>query len=176
MRTGSKLATALTTGLALVGMVGFTGPAHAATTGSTDVTFAITGGALAITVPASTVVLSAVNTGSLTAGGQLGPVTVADTRGLLVNAWTTTVTTTAFVTGTSTPNETVAAPMVAYSSGAATAHTGLGAFVPGTIVAPPTHTGFAGNSSTTWNPTLTFTLASSQVAGTYSGTIGHSVA
>lgn len=176
MRTGSKLATALTTGLALLGMAGFAGPAHAATTGSTDVTFAITGGALAITVPASTVTLSSVSAGSLTAGGQLGAVTVADTRGLLVNAWTTTVSTTSFTTGTATTYETVTAGNVAYSSGASTAHTGLGAFVPGTILVPPTHTGFAGNSSTTWNPTLTFTLSASQVAGTYSGTIGHSVA
>jgi hypothetical protein len=70
-----------------------------------------------------------------------------------------------------------------YSSGATTGHSGLGAFVPGSsttgLAAPGTagsYTGDAGNSSTTWNPTLTFTLASSQVAGTYSGTITHSVA
>jgi hypothetical protein len=103
-------------------------------------------------------------------------VTVSDTRGLLLNSWTTTVATTAFVTGTSTPNETVAAPMVAYSSGASTAHTGAGVFVPGTIAAPPNHTAVGGNSSTTWNPTLTFTLLSSQVAGIYTGIITHSVA
>lgn len=176
MNARSKIATALTTGFALLGLAGLAAPAQAALTGSTDVTFAITGGSLAITVPASTVALASVSTGSLTAGGQLGAVTVADTRGALVNAWTTTVSTTAFVTGTSSPNETVPAAMVAYSSGAATAHTGLGAFVPGTILTPPTHTGAAGNSSSTWNPTLAFTLASSQVAGTYSGTITHSVA
>jgi hypothetical protein len=172
MTTTSKLASAaLAIGL-VVG--GFAGTAQA-DVGTTTATFAILGGNLAITVPASPVALASVSTGSLTASGQLGAVTVADTRGALLNNWTTTVTTTAFVTGTSTPNETVAAPMVAYSSGPATAHSGLGAFVPGTMTTPPSHTALVGNSSTTWNPTVTFTLASSQVAGTYTGIITHSV-
>ena len=136
MRTRSKLATiALTTGLALAG---FAGVAHAEVT---TATFTITGGALSITVPTSPVALATVNTGALTAAGLLGPVTVTDTRGLLVNIWTATVSSSAFVTGTSTPNETVAEPLVVYTSGAATAHTGLGAFVPGTKAAPPNHTG-----------------------------------
>jgi hypothetical protein len=127
-------------------------------------------------VPTTTVALATVATGSLSASGQLGPVTVDDTRGALVNSWTTTVTSSAFVTGTSTPAETVTEPNVAYATGASTAHSGLGVFVPGTKTVPPTYTGAAGNSSTTWNPTLTFTLASSQVAGTYSGTVTHALA
>jgi hypothetical protein len=183
MRTGSKLTTlALTTGLALGSFVGVAGSAHAATSGSTITTFTLSAGALAITVPASTVALATgtVNTGAATAAGLLGPVTVADGRGLLVNSWTTTVSSTTFVTGTSTTNETVAVANIAYASGASTAHTGLGLFVP-TLVptalgADASYTGAAGNSSTTWDPTLTFTLLSSQVAGTYTGTVTHSVA
>jgi hypothetical protein len=93
-----------------------------------------------------------------------------------VNSWSTAISSSAFVTGTSTPDETVAEPMVAYASGTSTAHTGLGAFVPGTKAAPPNYVGLAGNSSTTWNPTVTFTLASSQVAGLYTGTITQSLA
>lgn len=184
MRTRSKLFTiALATGLALAG---FAGPAQAALTGSTIATFTITAGALAITVPASTVALATgtVNTGAATAAAQLGGVTVADTRGALLNSWTTTVSSTTFVLPGATPtaNEIVAVNQIAYSAGASTAHTGLGAFVPGTLAnggvpgTAGTHTAFAGNSSTTWNPTLTFTLLSSQVAGTYTGTITHSVA
>lgn len=187
MRTRSKLATiALTTGLALAGFTGIAGPAQADVTGDTIATFTITGGVLAITVPASTVALATgtVNAGEATATGQLGAVTVADGRGALLNSWTTTVSSTAFITGTApdTANETVAVANIAYSSGAATAHTGLGAFVPGVLAngsvpgTAGTHTGFAGNSSSTWNPTLVFTLLSSQVAGTYSGTITHAVA
>jgi hypothetical protein len=175
---------ALTSGLAVAGFAGVAGPAQAANSGSTITTFAITGGALNITVPASTVALNTgtVNAGAATAAGQLGSVTVADTRGALVNSWTTTVSSTTFVTGGASADETVAVANIAYSSGAATAHTGLGAFVPGILVngtVPGTggsHTGLAGNTSTTWNPTLTFTLLSSQVAGTYTGTITHSVA
>lgn len=171
MRVRSTITTiALATGLAVAGIAG---PAQAEVTAAT---FTITGGALAITVPTTTVALATVATGTLTAAGQLGPVTVTDTRGILVNLWTTTVTSSAFVTGTSTPNETVTEPNVAYSTGASTAHTGLGVFVPGTKTVPPTYTGAAGNSSTTWNPTVTFTLASSQVVGIYSGTITHSLA
>ena len=99
-----------------------------------------------------------------------------------MNSWTATVSSTAFTTGTATSNETVAVNQIAYSSGPFTAHSGLGVFVPGVLVAgtlPGTagsHTGAAGNSSTAWNPTLTFTLLSSQVAGTYTGTVTHSVA
>lgn len=170
-------------GLAVAGLAG---PAQAVTTDNTTATFTITAGELAITVPASTVALATgtVNTGAATAAGQLGPVTVSDTRGALLNNWTTTVSSTTFVLPGTTPtaDETVAVNKIAYSSGAATASSGLGAFVPGVLVngaLPGTagsHTALAGNSSSTWNPTLTFTLLSSQVAGTYTGTITHSVA
>ena len=185
MRTRSKLATlALSTGMALVGIAGAVVPAQAVTPGDTIATFTITAGALAVTVPASTVAINTgtVNAGAATASGQLGSVTVADTRGALLNNWTATVSSTTFVTGGASTAETVAVNQIAYSSGAATASSGLGAFVPGTLAngslpgTAGTHTAFAGNSSTTWNPTLTFTLLSSQVAGTYTGTVTHSVA
>jgi hypothetical protein len=182
MNIRSKITTVtLVTGFAAAGLIGVAGSAQAAS-GSTIATFSLTGGALAITVPASTVALNTgiVNAGAATAAGQLGPVTVSDTRGLLVNSWTTTVSSTSFVTGGSSANETVAVGNIDYTSGPSTAHTGLGVFVP-TLVptalgADATYLGAAGNSSTTWNPTLTFTLLSSQVAGTYTGTITHSVA
>jgi hypothetical protein len=180
MRIDSKLATiALTAGLAVAGIAI---PAQAATTGGTTTTFDITAGSLAITLPASAS-LAAVATGAATAGGALGAVTVADTRGAADNAWTTSVSATPFTSETAGVNGTVALADIDYSSGATTGHSGLGTFVPGSLtsgLATPgtagSYTGDAGNSSTTWNPTLTFTLASSQVAGTYSGTITHSVA
>jgi hypothetical protein len=185
MKTSSKFASlAATAALTIGGIAGLASPAQAANSGSTITTFAITGGALNITVPASTVALATgtVATGAATATGQLGSVTVADTRGALLNSWTTTVSSTTFVTGGSSADETVAVNQIAYSSGASTASSGLGVFVPGVLAngsLPGTagsHTALAGNSSTTWNPTLTFTLLSSQVAGTYTGTLTHSVA
>lgn len=183
MRMRSKLASiAITAGLVVGSLLGIAVPAQA-DSGPTTATFTITAGGLAITVPAAALV-STVNVGAATATGQLGSVTVADTRGALVNSWTTTVSSTTFVLPGASPtaNETVAVNKIAYSSGAFTTHSGLGVFVPGILAnnsLPGTagsYTGAAGNSSTTWNPTLTFTLLGSQVAGTYTGTITHSVA
>jgi hypothetical protein len=172
----SKLAAAAaTTAFGVAALMGLAGPAGAAPTGDTTATFTITGGALNITVPTSPVALATVATGAATASGQLGTVTVADTRGALLSSWTTTVTSTAFVTGTSTPNETVPAANVQHASGAATS-SGLGVFVPGVLGVGAHWTGAGGNNSSAWNPTLTFPLLASQVAGTYTGSITHSVA
>lgn len=180
----SKLATvAVTTSLTVGALLGVAGPAHAATTGDTTATFTITAGALNITVPASTVALATgtVNTGAATASGQLGSVAVTDTRGALVNSWTTTVSSTTFVAGVSA-EQTVAKSNIAYSSGASTSTSGLGSFVPGTLATMTAAgtgaawAGLSGNNTAAWNPTLTFTLLPSQVAGTYTGTITHSVA
>ncbi len=65
---------------------------------------------------------------------------------------------------------------IAYVSGARTG-TGTGTFVPGVLAngAGPTWAG-VGNNSGSWNPTLTLTLLGSQVAGTYTGTVTHSIA
>ena len=185
----STLTTKLTAGAAAGGLtlgalLGLAGPANAATSGSTITTFAITGGALNITVPASTVALATgtVNTGAATASGQLGSVAVADPRGALVNTWSTTVSSTTFVTGGASTNETVPLANIAYSSGGATSTSGLGTFVPGVLPTMTTAgvganwTGLAGNNTAAWNPTLAFTLSPSQVAGTYTGTVTHSVA
>lgn len=184
--TTKATAVAVGAGLALTGLVMVAGPASATGSGATTATFSIIGGTLGISVPA-TVALNTgtVNTGASSASGQLGAVTVTDTRGLLSNAWTAGVTTTTFTTGTSTTSETVAQSDIAYTSGPSTATSGLGTFVP-TVGAPATigatgitgasWTGLAGNDSATWDPTITFTFLSSQVAGTYTGTITHSVA
>lgn len=181
--TSKVAAAAVTVGLTGVTLVVAAGPAHALA-GDTIATFAITAGTLSISVPASTVALATgtVNTGAATAAGQLGTTTVTDNRGALLNTWTTTVTSTTFVSGAAGANETVALANIAYSSGLATTHTGLGTFVPGTLATMAiggtgaANTGAAGNSVTAWNPTLTFTLLPSQVAGTYTGTINHAVA
>jgi hypothetical protein len=69
--------------------------------------------------------------------------------------------------------------------GALTAQTGTGVFAPGLLTAltnistPQTaYTAVAevGATSVSWNPTITVTLPSSVVAGTYTGTITRSVA
>lgn len=183
---GKRLAVVLGAA-ALVAAIGSTAPAVAAPTGGATVTFALSAGALNITVPA-TADLGAGNAG-VAFSGQIGPVAVTDDRGLLLSTWTVSVTSTNFVTGGGTAPETIAATDISYWSGPATATTGLGVPVPGQltgILAAPLSTttpvtAFAklvgvGNNSTTWNPTLVVTPPAAAVAGTYTGTVTHSVA
>jgi len=158
----------------------------AADAATTTATFSITAGGLSISAPASTVALSGATaaTGASSVAGTLGSVTVADTRGNLVATWVTTFSSTTFTTGTATTNETVPLASISYASGTATASSGTGTFVPNVGTAMSAAAGSrvvswtvgVGNNSATWNPTLTFTLLPAQVAGTYTGTITHSVA
>jgi len=188
---GSKLrlaAVVLASAITTVGMGVFAPAANAANSGATTATFTISGGTLDITVPSSTVDLTptAVTAGSLTASGALGNTTVSDQRAALIATWTVTISSTDFMNTTTngtSANEKVANSKVGYSSGLATG-SGTGAFVPGVIpaatgvgtgTAGPTWAGVGVNTQT-WNPTMSFVLATSQVAGTYTGTITQSVA
>lgn len=174
-------------------MLALAAPAMAADTVTTFVIASGTG--LAISAPVGTdaapVNVANVAAGARTASGQLGPVKVTDTRANLVATWTATVSATDFVTGTTSANEasevtaarTVAKASIAYLSGAGTAEDGqVGVMTPtvtGLTLASPVTASLwagAGNNTVTWNPTLVFTLKPSQVAGTYQGTITHSVA
>jgi hypothetical protein len=122
-----------------------------------------------------------------TASGELGAVTVTDTRAALTATWTATVSATSFTTGGGTPAETIPASAVTYWSGPATATIGVGTFIPGQPNADDatsltesatafTLTEGTGNNSATWDPTLVVSVPSSGVAGTYTGTVTHSVA
>jgi hypothetical protein len=156
-------------------------PAAAAPTGDTIVTFEITAGTLDIVVPA-TADLGDVATGAASVSDQLGPVTVTDTRGALDAGWVATVSSTSFTTGAETAAETIPASAVTYAPGAVTASTGTVTLTPGAtddLAAPlvaMTATAIVGNNSATWNPTITIALPAAAVAGTYTGTITHSVA
>ncbi|MBV8305588.1 MAG: hypothetical protein JOZ04_15355 [Acidimicrobiia bacterium] len=191
MRPRFRIAAALGTAALVTSSLGLLAPAaHAATTGNTATTFTLSGGALSISVPATAnLTPSAVATGTPTLSGALGSTNVTDARGNLTATWTVTVTSTNFTTGGASANETVPKANVSYSSGAATATTGTGAFTPGTVASlngtlPATQIGgtWAGvsNNSATWNPTIGVTLLNSNnttaVAGTYTGTITQSVA
>nr|WP_062341011.1 hypothetical protein [Herbidospora sakaeratensis] len=141
---------------------------------------------LAITAPASRALGSTTIGGQLSA--QLGAVTVTDDRNLLVQvSYTATVSTTNFTTTVGGNTSTISKPNISYWSGPATSTSGVGVFTPGQLTAANavaltgTHTAFAvtlavGNTSLAWNPTVIVRVPSSAVAGTYSGTITHSVA
>lgn len=141
---------------------------------------------LAITAPTSRALGSTTIGGQLSA--QLGAVTVTDDRGLLIQlSYTATVSTTNFTTTVGGNTFTISRPNISYWSGPATATSGIGVFTPGQLTAANaiamtgTHTAFAvtlatGNTSAAWNPTVIVRVPSSAVAGSYSGTITHSVA
>ncbi|MCW2615925.1 MAG: hypothetical protein JWN08_2919 [Frankiales bacterium] len=169
-----------TAALGLVG--GLTLPAGAA---DTTTTFTLTAGALGVSAPVSK------NLGSGSAGApvsaSLGDVTVSDARGTLLGSWTATAVSSAFTTGGATPNETIAATNVTYASGLETGGSGTAVRVPGQLSAAVavaidtaktafSATGALGTNSTTWSPTVIVSPPSSAVAGTYTGTVTHSVA
>jgi hypothetical protein len=176
------LATATATAIAVV--VPFAS-ANAAPSGDTTATFTVSSGTLDISVPATADLGTAIAGADLS--GQLGVVTVADTRALLDASWTASAISTDFTTGGASPAETVAAADVDYWSGAATATTGNGTFTPGQATAADAvpiaaaatafaHVGGSGSNSAAWNPTLVIAVPAAAVAGTYTGTITQSVA
>ncbi|MCA2228283.1 putative Ig domain-containing protein [Nonomuraea aurantiaca] len=149
-------------------------------TATQPTTLTVAPGSLSITVPGSAN-LGSVAASSPTLSNSLGTVTVTDNRGNTSASWTVTVSATSFTTGTATAGETIATNKIAYSSGSGST-TGTGTFVPGNLangsLPGPGASWITGTgaNSVTWNPTVTFTLIPSQVAGSYSGTITHSVA
>jgi hypothetical protein len=142
---------------------------------------------LAISVPGSAS-LGTASSGSVS--GVLGNVTVTTPVGVAgTGSWTATVVSTAFTTGGGSAAETIAAGNVAYLSGPVTTISGIvaSACTPGQLVTavPIASTTTAMSctivslltaTSVAWRPTVTVTIPSSAVAGTYTGTITHSVA
>ncbi|MGW4500134.1 hypothetical protein ACWENR_16165 [Micromonospora sp. NPDC004336] len=170
---------------AAAAVVAMATPAAAAPTGDTIVTFTVATADLNITVPA------AVNLGSVFSGGvvtgELGTVTVTDSRAALNATWVVTVSASSFTTGGGSPEETIPPALVEYWSGAATSTTGTGVFVPGqptqanavTLSVPRTafsKTSGSGNNTASWVPDIRIAVPSTAVGGTYTGVITHSVA
>ncbi|WP_234361654.1 hypothetical protein [Plantactinospora sp. BB1] len=183
-----RLARMLVIGVAATAAVGLAAaPAVAAPTDTTTVTFDVTAGTLDIDAPASAD-LGAGAPGT-TIAGSLGAVTVTDARASGDASWEASVTSTVFTTGTGTPSQTILATEVEYWSGPATATTGNGTFTPGqatsddaepldnvTPVVAFSHVGGTGNNSATWNPGIIINVPLDAEAGTYTGTVTHSVA
>lgn len=158
--------------------------APSADAADTDATFTVTStGSLGITVPASTVNLGSVTAGSTTFAPSLGTVTVTDTRAALEAIWTATATGTHFDLQTAgadptDPNQRVPNTAVTYSA-VPTVVSGGGTATPTAstldgLLSKVAYVG-VGSNEVTWNPKLTMVLLPTQVAGTYKGTITHSV-
>ena len=169
-------------GLASVGAAAFLSgtatPASAATSGDTTVTFALVGAELSIDVQ-PTADLGTGATGAASVSGQLGTVEVSDLRGGIQN-WSASATSTTFSNGGTGAGRTVSSG-VSYTTGALTTSgtiviapigpTALSG-TPATVARP---TAVVGNNTAAWNPTLTVSLPSDALAGSYSGTITTSV-
>ena len=165
------------TATAMLGL-GFAAPASA---GITTATLTITGGALAITVPTSTVSLGTrQNTvGGGTISGVLGVVQVSDGRSAAAGSgWVASVISSAF---TPPAGPAIAASAVSYTAGTIT-KVGTAVY---TANDPPDLTGVSpavtasaitGDNSATWSPTITVLIPGGMAAGTYTATITHSVA
>jgi hypothetical protein len=155
--------------------------AAGASTGPTTVTFTVATGSLSITTP-DAVSFGTAAVGAPSVSGPLGTVTVSDSRSGILRGWTATVSSTDFLTGTGTGNQDIAASNVSYSPGLATGTSGAGTFLPGSGGAlSSAKTAFtasleSGSTTVSWSPTVTVTLPSNTAAGTYTGTITHSVA
>ena len=142
-------------------------------------THALLAGGLSISAPSS-VSLGAAPTGAATLSASLGPVKVTDSR-TIAQSWLATVTSTSFTGAglTVIPNSSVT-----YISGQATASTGLVTPVPGAplgVTLEAQRRAFEGTvlalggNTVTWTPTIRISLPANVLAGSYSGTITHSV-
>jgi hypothetical protein len=154
-------------------------PASAAP-GETTATVTITGGFLSISVPTDAGSLgSIVNTVSGgTLSGSLGQVVVTDARSAAAGStWVASVISTAF---TPLSGATIPASRVGYTAGTIT-KVGTATYTANdptnlTGASPAvTATGITGDNSATWNPTISVAVPGGTIAGTYSGTITHSV-
>jgi hypothetical protein len=167
---GTSAAVLLLAGLATAA------PASAAT----GVTLTVVGGSLSISVPASADLGTWTNTVSGgTVSAELGQVQVLDSRSAAAGSgWVASVISTAL---TPTSGPTIGAASIGYSAGAIT-KVGTATYVDNDpanltgVVAAVTATGITGDNSATWNPTIDVHVAGGTAAGTYTGTITHSVA
>ena len=155
-------------------------PASADTSGPTTATVTVTGGALAITVPATAGSLgSRANTvlGGMISG-PLGEVQVNDARSPAAGSgWVASVISTAF---TPPAGPAIPASNVSYTAGSIV-KIGTATYTANdpnnlTGVSPVvTATGITLDNSATWNPTIHVAVPGGMAAGVYSATITHSV-
>jgi hypothetical protein len=174
------IVTPVVAGLIGFGLLAAPLAAHAA---DTPTTFEVSGGALGITVPTTSVDLGTVTVGASDVSASLGTVSVSDQRATVSGSWIATVTSSAFVTGEASTAETVPASDVNYAPGDPSDAVN-GTYTPGTAGALGGDTALTAMSTSdevgvggvSWDPTITVTLPAQVVAGTYTGTITHSVA
>ncbi|MGI5213011.1 hypothetical protein [Plantactinospora sp. CA-290183] len=117
----------------------------------------------------------------------LGTVEVDDRRFSNPNPWTATVTSTDFRLVGGSPTQVIPRAQVFYWSGPVVVQTGGGTVIPGQLTAAQAvslsaprvamrKTTGSGNNRLVWQPRLRIVVPVATIAGTYTGTITHSVA
>jgi len=163
------------------GLAAFVPATANAASGTTPVTFTLTGGALSLTVPSATATLTggALSVTGSSVTGQLGNTTVSDARGLLTATDTVTMSTTDF---TDVQGDTVPAAGNATGFSGAATPTGTAVPVPTLVGQNIAGTGSAiltiavvGSGGASYNPTVSVAIPAGAVAGTYTGTVTQSV-
>jgi hypothetical protein len=165
--------------IGVIGALTLVAPAQADTTDGTPITFEVTGGALAITVPTGPVSLGSVaaSASPQTVSAQLGTITVTDSRGGTAG-WTVTAGADDFTgpenISVGTPGDSSYTSPGASITGVSDVNaTSLDSLYPPSAVQVATDV--AGVNSATWNPTVSVTIPANAVTGTYSTVITHSV-
>jgi hypothetical protein len=161
-------------------LLGVASSASADMTGATPVGVTVTGGVLAITAPTSAVALGT-RANSVSGGvisGPLGVVQVSDARSAAAGSgWVASVIATAL---TPSGGPTIGAAQIGYTVGAIT-QVGTATFTANDptnlvgVIPAVTATGITGDNSATWNPTINVNVPGGMAAGTYGGTITHSL-
>ena len=133
-----------------------------------------------MTAPASAD-LGSGDPGTTITGNLGGNVVVTDLRATLGGAWTATASSTDWITGGGTPDETVPAGDATYDPGTI-AVTGTSSAATGgsviTLSGDPQQVVAAtvtGNNTATWDPTIAVAVPDAAVGGAYSATLTQSV-
>jgi hypothetical protein len=156
--------------------------AQAAETGTTA-TFTVNGGSLAVSAPAASTLSSGVSIGTASVSASLGAVTVSDARSVIGGSWTATVSSTNFTTGDGSAGKVIDNANAAYTTGLASLVSGAAVVLTPAVGASldsaqtaASATAVLGDSEVSWNPTVAVTIPDDVAAGTYTGTLTHSVA
>jgi hypothetical protein len=153
-------------------------PALPALAAGTPAIIELSGGSLSISVPAGPVALASGAVTDTSESGQLGDVTVTDTRAADPASWTASVSATPFQDGShSLGAETydtgvVSSTGIPISQFTITSPLTLSTSPQATVTLNPTS---SGDNTATWDPTITVAVPAGSVAGAYTAVITHSV-
>jgi hypothetical protein len=152
----------------------------------TLVTFTVTNGELTIDAPLGVTLTPDTEAGDsglpgTSVAGTMGTTTVTDNRAALLTPWIASVSSTDFLTGTGTGDETIPAGAAGYDPGPITVVSG-NVTASGTAVTAlsgdpqqvVTDAG-SGDNVATWDATISLLIPATAVVGTYTGTLTSSV-